>query len=332
MPHHVQHDLLRDGLQRKGDVAMPVAQRLPRRSRRPEHLEELRAERPQLSERQVGEIVHVDVVPTLGGRPHDIAEARDVGVVAEGGERHHLALVAETGKAEVFGDERVDEAQRVHLARVPEPFEPVALADVGAGRGIVPVAVHDEDQRLLHRRYVERGGVRVVMPDVHDLGQSRARSEVGAQPPPQILVQQHDLVLLRPVRCRREQAEAQREPAQELLQREPAQLGHVPRRRHDVDVGKAELQVFAQRGEREPRELLGFLAAVETLFLEHDVEVPVAQEREATVVRLRYDPEYPHVPSLSRFGAATPLWRTGLLTRVLQAPRPLVRHRFRAKG
>ena len=161
--HQMQDDLLGHGLQREGHVAVPVGERLAGQARRPEGVDELALEGTQLAEGVVAEVGHVDGIAAVRRRADDVAEALDEGVLAEGGERHHLALVAEAGKAQILGDEGVDEPGRVHDAGRPDALQPVAAADIGAARAVVAVAVHDEHQRLLERGDEEHGGMRVVM-------------------------------------------------------------------------------------------------------------------------------------------------------------------------
>ena len=166
--HQMQNDLLRDGLKRESHVAVPVGDRLAGAARGAECGDELALERTQLSEGIVAEIVHVDGIAAIRRGAYDIAEPLDEGVLAEGRERHHLAFVAEAGKAQILGDEGVDEPGRVHDAGGPDAVQPVAPAHIGAAGAIVAVAVHDENERLLERRDKEHRGVGVVMGHVDD--------------------------------------------------------------------------------------------------------------------------------------------------------------------
>ena len=135
----------------------------PGRSRRPERIDELALEGAQLAEHVVAEVGHVDGIAAVRRRPDHVPEALDEGVLAERGERHHLAFVAEAGKAEILGDERVDEAGGVDDAGRPRALEPVAPPDVRAARAVVAVAVHHQHERFLERRGKEHGRMGVVM-------------------------------------------------------------------------------------------------------------------------------------------------------------------------
>ena len=289
--HAVQHDLLGDRLQREGHVAMPVEDRLAASARRPEGGDEPAPERAQLAEGVIAEIAHVDGVAAVGQRPDHVAEALDVGVLAVGGERHHLAFVAEAGKPQVLRDEGVDEAGRIHDARRPQAFEPVALAEIGAGRAVVAIAVHHQHERLLERRHEEDGGVRIVVRNVDDRRQ-RGGAEAAGEVAHQEVIEEYDIVLLRGVRAGQRQAEAQREAAQHDRRERPAQQPQVPRRGYAVDIAEIDAQVLEAGREGLLGELLRLLDAVEALFLEHQLGRAVLEEGNAAVVRLGYDPEY----------------------------------------
>ena len=233
--HHMQDDLLRHRLERKGHIAMPVGERLVGRARRPERGNELALEGPQLSEGIIAEIGHVDGIAAIRRRADDVAETLDEGVLAECRERHHLAFVAETGKTQILGHERIDEPGRVHDVGRPDALQPVAAAHIRAARAFVAVAVHDHNQRLLERGDKEHGGMRAVVRNIDD----RRNLHIAEEPAHialQIMVEQNDLVLLRGVRAGHRQAQAQRKAAQKNRSKRLAQQPHIPRRRQDVDV------------------------------------------------------------------------------------------------
>jgi hypothetical protein len=115
----VQDDVFRHGLERKSQIAMPVCERLAGQARRAERGDELALERAQLPEGVIAEIGHVDGIAAIRRRADDVAETLDESVLAECGERHHLAFVAEAGKPQILGHERIDEPGRVHDAGRP---------------------------------------------------------------------------------------------------------------------------------------------------------------------------------------------------------------------
>src|SRR5690606_31879036 len=148
LARHVQHNVFGNDLQRSRNVSMPIFQLLARLAWWPERIEKPLLERPQLSKGVIAEVVEVHLVTTLGQRMNDVSKLLDVGVRAVGGEGHHLTLVRKT-EAEVLRHERVDDAERIEDSGMPESFQPVAAADVGARGGVVAETVHDEHRRLL---------------------------------------------------------------------------------------------------------------------------------------------------------------------------------------
>ena len=287
----MQHNLLGDRLQRAGHVAMPVQDRLATDARRPEGGGELVPERAQLTEHIVAEIGHVDGIAAVGRRPDHVAEALDVGVLAVGGERHHLAFVAEAGKSQIFRDERIDEAGRVHDPGRPQALEPVAPAEIGARRAVVAVAVHHQYQSLLERRHEEAGGVRIVVGNVDDR-REWSRTQAPADIARQDMVEKDDIVLLRGVRSRQREGEAERKAAQQEPCERPAQEPQVPRRGYAIDIDEVEAQLLEAGREGQLGKLLGLRVPVEALFFEHQFGRAILQEGNAAVVRLGYDPEY----------------------------------------
>src|SRR4029079_1830477 len=108
--------------------------------------------------------VHVDREAPLGLEAHDIAHPVHESGVSAGRQRHHRSFL-ERVEAEVEGDERVDHADAVEEAAMPWPIDAIADAREGARRGIVAIAVYDEDAGLLERRNKKDRSVRLVMAD-----------------------------------------------------------------------------------------------------------------------------------------------------------------------
>ena len=134
------------------------------------------------------------------------------------------------------------------MLRRPQALEPVALAEIGAGRAVVAVAVHHQYERLLERRHEEDGGVRMVVRNVDDRRQ-RGGAEAAGEVAHQEMIEEYDIVLLRGVRAGQRQAEAQREAAQQERRERPAQQPQVPRRGYAVDIAEIDTQVLEAGGE-----------------------------------------------------------------------------------
>ena len=145
------------------------------RARGAEHLEELGLEWFGHAVTVVAEIIHIDRESPFRLEAHDVAHAIYVGSVAASGQRHDRALL-ERVEAQMGGDEGVDHAEAVEEAAVPLPFDAIAGTREGACRGVIAIAVDDQDAGLLERRNKEDRGVRFVMADVDDLGQADARN------------------------------------------------------------------------------------------------------------------------------------------------------------
>ena len=77
--------------------------------------------------------------------------------LAVGGEAHHLVLVAEAQEAQILGDRRVEEAERVGEMDAVEHLDRVAAPQGHHGGDEVAEAVHRQAHRLVERRAVEGG-------------------------------------------------------------------------------------------------------------------------------------------------------------------------------
>src|SRR5215831_13086223 len=137
---------------------MTVCEHFIRRARGAERLYESGLEWSQHAVFVVVEIVHVDREAPLRLKAHNIAHPVHESGVAAGRQRRSLL---ERVEAEVEGDEQVDHADAVEEAAMPLPIDAIAGAREGARRGIVAIAVYDEDAGLLERRNKEDCSMRL---------------------------------------------------------------------------------------------------------------------------------------------------------------------------
>src|SRR6185295_20373266 len=126
---------------------------------------------------------------------HNFAHVVHKSGIAAGCQRHHCALL-EWLKSEVLGNESVDHADAVEEVAMPLPLNDIPGARESTGRGVVAIAIDDENAGLLKRRDKEDRGMRFVMADVDNLGQTQA-AELALQIVPQPEIQQHDPTVLR---------------------------------------------------------------------------------------------------------------------------------------
>src|SRR5262245_11340569 len=195
MPGDVQHYILCDRLQRASHVAVAVGERLTRRTRRSESLYKLPFKGLEHAVLVVAEIIHVDRESPCRFEAHNFAHAAHKSGVAAGCQRHHCALL-ERLKSEVLGDERVDHADAVEEAAMPLSLDDIPSPHESTGRGVVAIAIDDENAGLFKRRGKENRGVRFVMADVYYLGQTQA-SELAPQIIPEPEIQEDDAAFLR---------------------------------------------------------------------------------------------------------------------------------------
>ena len=131
------------------------------------------------------------------------------------------------------------------------------------------------------------------MPDIDDRRQ-RTGAQVLAQASLEILIEEHDLVLLRDVRARQQERQAERKPAADDRQEGAPQLANVPGRGDGIDIIDADGQLGKRCPDRVLREFVGLLDAVLALFLEHELGHAVLEERQSTIMRLGYDTKDSH--------------------------------------
>src|SRR5215467_1316189 len=215
MEYHVQPHFFRQRLHGARDGAMTVRENFTRRPRGAERLYESPFEWSQHAVFVVAEIVHIDREAPLRLESNNIAHPVHESGVAAGRQRHHRSFL-ERVETEVEGDEQVDHADAVKEAATPSPIDSIAGAREGARRGIVAIAVNDEDTGLLERRNKEDCGVRLVMADVKDLGQTLT-AELALQIVTQPEVQEHDATLLRRLSRGKQKAKAGGQPAKNRL-------------------------------------------------------------------------------------------------------------------
>jgi hypothetical protein len=146
----------------------------------------------------VAKVVHVDRELTLRLQAHNVAHGFHQRSIAASGQRHHSTLF-EYLEAEVACDEGVDHSEAVKEAPMPATFDAIAPAREGARGGIVAIAVHDEDARLVEWRDKENRRVRFVMTHIDDWWHALTPElalEIEAQPK----VQEDNAAILRRLR------------------------------------------------------------------------------------------------------------------------------------
>src|SRR6185295_16375795 len=97
----------------------------------------------------------VPVVVPLKDLAHLRSVARGIPVRRE---THHLALAAPCFEAEIVGDGRVEEADRMRQAHAVLALDAGPLPAPEPRRDVFPGSVDGEDRRLVERREEERAG------------------------------------------------------------------------------------------------------------------------------------------------------------------------------
>ena len=99
-----------------------------------------------------------------------VADQLGVFRLAVGREPHHLVFAGVDLEAQVVGEGRVEQAERMREMDLAVDVDRIAVAQAGRGRRPFADAVHGEDRRGLEGRGIEgAGGVRLVMLGEHQL-------------------------------------------------------------------------------------------------------------------------------------------------------------------
>src|SRR6185295_10951921 len=161
MSGDVQQHILCHRLQRASQVAVAVGERLARCTRRPESLYKLTFKGLKHAILVVAEIFLADRESPSRFEVHNFAHVVHKSGIAAGCQRHHCALL-EWLKSEVLGNESVDHADAVEEVAMPLPLNDMPGARESTGRGVVAIAIDDENAGLLKRRDKEDRGMRFV--------------------------------------------------------------------------------------------------------------------------------------------------------------------------
>ena len=119
---------------------MMITDRLIASARWPKGVKELLCERPDLAIAVVAQVVSAQREKATLLELYELPELLHVRIAAARGQGHDGAFL-EGLKAKVMCDQRVEHADRIEESPPREALEPVAAADVGAGRRHVTVAV-----------------------------------------------------------------------------------------------------------------------------------------------------------------------------------------------
>ena len=264
---NVDHHLFRHLLQRASNVAVAIGDGLVAFARRPEQIDEFRLEGPQHAVCVVGEIRLVDREAAPLQQVHDVAHLLDQSVFAARGKRHNGPFL-EGLEPQVQRYECIDHAEAVEEFAMPLAFEPVPDADKGACGRIIAIPVHDQDRRVLERRYKVDRGMRLVVSNTYDLGPPTA-AEMSPEILAEVKIQEHDPAILRRVSARLEQVEAGRKISQYRREKAASQPPNVPRCCDDIDVLQRAIGGVEDRFQRLNREPKRVLLPIETLLFDN---------------------------------------------------------------
>src|SRR5262245_30877840 len=178
-----EHHLLGDVLDGPREVHLPLGeQRLRLAGRAAEERVELVARHREPG--AVVEVVHVEPEGAVRLQVQQVVEdGPDVLGAPVGRQAHHLVLAGVDLEAQVVGEGRVEQTDRVREGDLPQRGQLAAVAEPGRRRRPLADAVHAQDGGAREGRRVERGGgVGLVVLAEEDRGKRRRRVAAGERP------------------------------------------------------------------------------------------------------------------------------------------------------
>ena len=185
--------LLIHRLDRAGDVAMPILERIIRRAARPqqsfqrgrEQVAKLgRAARPLIGDLLLvmAKIGEIELVSTIGSKPYDLSHGVHECRLAIGREPHDLVLVAVMRKAEILRQRLIKDAERMREIHASVDGNGFAPADPPGSAGEIAEAIDRNDDSFVKRRNMKsRGKMREMMLDLVHLATKALSGEARRQ-------------------------------------------------------------------------------------------------------------------------------------------------------
>ena len=181
VPHQAQHAILQDALRFESQSFVDRLQGCPALARR----------QPEQAHQMIGKAIGVGVRPVMNelgthviaptvvrDRYHPLQRFTELAVrLTVGREPHHLVFAVVSLETQIFGDGRVEPAERIRDLDLVDQLHAVAGAEPDGGALGVPGAIDGHDQRVVVRRHVIcRRGVRGVVRE-----EAERRHLVGAE-------------------------------------------------------------------------------------------------------------------------------------------------------